>query len=225
MKNSLKVGGCLLLAVAPNGARKSKADHPQIPLNAEEIAITAKDCLAAGASMTYIHVRNPDGSHSLSVDHYAEAIAEIKRVTKDGIFIQVTSEAVYIYKAEQQFEMIYKLRPNAVSIGLREIIQLEETVINQHFLAMREAHINPQLILYNEADLTLYKEWLERKVIPGKAYPFLLVIGKKMPEPGFNDEFLRPDFIQDLPASSWMICAFGKMNLLRQNCWLALVVI
>ena len=209
MKNAVKVGGCLL-AVAPNGARKSKADHPRIPLSAKELAVTAIDCLAAGAAMIHLHVRNADGSHSLSAEHYAEAIIEIEKSTNDGILIQVTSEAVGIYTADEQFEMIHKLQPSAVSIGLREIKNLNESIINNHFEAMRDAKTHPQLILYNEADLSLCKDWLERKVIPGSAYPLLLVIGKKMTEPSFDNGYLRPDFIDALPASSWMICAFGE---------------
>ncbi len=199
-----------LLAIAPNGARKSKADHPLIPLNAKELAVTAKNCLAAGVAIIHLHVRNPDGSHSLSAEHYADAIAEIKKSTNDGILIQVTSEAVGIYTADEQFEMIHKLKPSAVSIGLREIKNLDEPIIKKHFDAMRDAKTHPQLILYNEADLLLYKDWLERKVIPGSAYPVLLVIGKKMAEPSFDNGYLRPEFIDALPASSWMICAFGE---------------
>ena len=202
-------GGCLL-AVAPNGARKTKADHPQIPLSIKEIGETAKNCLAAGASMIHLHVRNSDGSHSLSVEHYTQAINEIREQTNDGIFIQVTSEAVGIYSAAQQFEMIHKLQPSAVSIALREIQLLDEALIHQHFVEMRESKTFPQLILYNQSDLSLYIDWLERSVIPGDAYPILLVIGKETPEGSFDNYILTTEFTQQLGASSWMICAFGE---------------
>jgi uncharacterized protein (DUF849 family) len=56
----------------------------------------------------------------------------------------------------------------------------------------------------------VYENWLEDGVLPGKAYPLLFVIGKKMVVPGFDETFLRSGFIQDLRASSWMVCAFGK---------------
>src|SRR5437763_1963197 len=48
----------IMLAVAPNGARKSKADHPRLPVSALELAATAQECLAAGASMIHLHVRD-----------------------------------------------------------------------------------------------------------------------------------------------------------------------
>ena len=38
------------ISVAPNGGRKTKADHPSIPLTAIELARTAAECLEAGAS-------------------------------------------------------------------------------------------------------------------------------------------------------------------------------
>ena len=39
----------LLLAVAPNGARKTKADHPALPITPDEIGRTAAACAEAGA--------------------------------------------------------------------------------------------------------------------------------------------------------------------------------
>lgn len=208
----------IVIAVAPNGARKTKADHPNIPLNAEELAQTANDCLIAGASMIHLHVRNPDdNSHSLSVALYQKAIAAIKesrgQSDHDQIFIQVTSEAVGIYSPEQQFEMIHTLKPKAVSIGLREIRSLDENNIHQHFIKMREANTHPQIILYNEYDLDAYHDWLNRNVLPGDSYPILLVIGKPTPEGSFENNFLTANNINKLKASSWMICAFGANEL------------
>ena len=198
----------LLIAVAPNGARKLKTDHPHIPLNAEELSETSKNCLTAGASMIHLHVRDEHDRHSLSVDAYKKAITEIKK-NEPNIFIQVTSEAVGIYSAEQQFEMIHELQPSAVSIGLREIRDLDESVITDHFHKMREANTFPQLILYNDHDLKMYSDWLKRKVIPGNAYPILLVIGKETPEGSFDNSVLTAEITENLTASSWMICAFG----------------
>jgi uncharacterized protein (DUF849 family) len=51
---------------------------------------------------------------------------------------------------------------------------------------------------------------LDRGVIPGHAYPILLVVGKKVAEGSFDNNILTPDFTKKLRASSWMICAFGE---------------
>lgn len=201
----------IILAVAPNGARKTKADHPNIPLNSSEIAQTANDCLTAGASMMHLHVRNPeDSSHSLSAELYQQAIDAIDHQCNQEMFIQVTSEAVGIYSPEEQFDMIHALKPKAVSIGLREIESLKDNTIHEHFVRMREEDIHPQIILYNQNDLNKYHAWLERKVLPGNTYPILLVIGRPNTEGSFENSYLINENIEKLQASSWMICAFGE---------------
>lgn len=201
----------ILLAVAPNGARKTKEDHPNIPLNPDEIAQTAIDCLAAGAGMMHLHVRNSeDNSHSLSVDLYQQSIAAIDAACDKELLIQVTSEAVGIYSAKEQFEMIHGLKPKAVSIGLREIKSLDEAVIHEHFLKMKQTHIYPQIILYNQEDLDNYHDWLAKDVLPGNAYPILLVIGRPNTEGSLENSYLTEENIKKLKASSWMICAFGE---------------
>ena len=55
----------LILAVAPNGARKTKADHPALPMQADEIGRAAAACRAAGAVMVHLHVRTSQGTHTL----------------------------------------------------------------------------------------------------------------------------------------------------------------
>lgn len=200
----------LLIAVAPNGARKTKDDLAQIPLTPGALAQTAKDCLHVGATMLHLHVRNPeDHSHSLSVSHYREAMEAINVATHHEVFIQVTSEAVGIYTPDQQFAMIHALKPYAVSIGLREIQSLDEATITAHFLRMKDAGTNPQMILYNEIDLARYHDWLARQVLPGKAYPVLLVMGKVTSDGRFDNQFLTQENVSKIKASSWMVCGFG----------------
>ncbi len=200
----------LVIAVAPSGARKTKDHLRQIPLSPEELAQTAMDCLAVGGTMMHLHIRHPeDSSHSLSVSHYRPAIEAINDLTGHKTFIQVTSEAVGIYTPFEQFEMIHELKPYAVSIGLREIQSLEEAVITEHFLKMKAAGTHPQVILYNETDLAKYHDWLERQILPGKAYPVLLVIGRATSDGSFGNDFLTTENVAPIKATSWMVCGFG----------------
>jgi uncharacterized protein (DUF849 family) len=60
----------LQIAVAPTGARKTKSDHPEVPVSPGELAETAKRCLDAGASMIHVHVRDANGGQLLGVDAY-----------------------------------------------------------------------------------------------------------------------------------------------------------
>src|SRR5271170_4737413 len=83
--------GRVVLAVAPNGGRKTKADHPALPLSADELARTAAECLERGASMIHLHVRDKDGGHCLDPEAYRSVIARICREVGDRLVIQITS--------------------------------------------------------------------------------------------------------------------------------------
>jgi 3-keto-5-aminohexanoate cleavage enzyme len=50
----------LILTVAPNGAYKTRAQYPAVPMAPEALAETARTCLDAGAAMLHMHVRKPD---------------------------------------------------------------------------------------------------------------------------------------------------------------------
>ncbi|HIP77601.1 MAG TPA: 3-keto-5-aminohexanoate cleavage protein, partial [Kiloniellaceae bacterium] len=68
----------LILTVAPNGARKTRRDHPAVPIRPAEIADTAAAALKAGAAMIHLHVRDAEEKHSLDPGAYREAIAAVR---------------------------------------------------------------------------------------------------------------------------------------------------
>src|SRR5256885_10150723 len=111
----------IMIAFAPNGARKSKADHPRLPVSAVDLAATAQECLAAGASMIHLHVRDAHGRHSLDADRYAAAIAAIRQRVGDDLIVQVTTEAAGRYGAHEQMAVIEALLPEAASIAIRQL--------------------------------------------------------------------------------------------------------
>ena len=62
------------IMVAPNGARRTRADHPALPITPEEIAATARACQAAGAGAIHAHVRDDAGRHVLDAPLYRRLI-------------------------------------------------------------------------------------------------------------------------------------------------------
>lgn len=82
----------VVIAVAPNGARKTRADHPRLPLTPDELAQCAAHCLDAGAAMLHLHVRDAQGRHSLEPADYRAAIDAIRARAGDELIVQVTSE-------------------------------------------------------------------------------------------------------------------------------------
>ena len=207
-----------VIMCAPNGARRGKSDHINIPLIPTELADCAEEILNAGASILHLHVRGDDGGHTLSVDKYREAISAIRARVGDKLVIQATSEAVGIYSRQQQIDMVKALKPEAVSLALREICPdaESETDTADFFSWMKAEHIIPQIILYNKAD-TLRFDRLRRAGVFCNQHPFVLcVLGKYddpiSDEPAASVELKLEPFADILnPAGvPWAVCGFGK---------------
>jgi 3-keto-5-aminohexanoate cleavage enzyme len=113
--------GRVVLTVAPNGGRKTKADHPALPLAADELARTAAECLERGASMIHIHVRDAEGRHCLDPEAYRVTIAHICQEVGDRLVLQITSESIGRYSPAEQRAAVLKTNPEAVSLALGEL--------------------------------------------------------------------------------------------------------
>src|SRR5690554_6718411 len=94
------------IAVAPNGARRTKADHPRLPMLPDELARDAAEARAAGAAMIHLHVRDAEGKHSLDLGLYREAIAAVRDAVGDRLVVQATTEAVGRYTPREQMALV-----------------------------------------------------------------------------------------------------------------------
>lgn len=201
----------LILAVAPNGARKTKVDHPALPMTPEEIARTAATCREVGAAMLHLHVRDAEGRHSLDAELYRAAIAAVEREAGEDFLIQVTSEAGGRYGRAEQMAMVRDLRPTCVSLAVREILpDAAAEPEGAEFLAwMVREGILPQYILYSAEDLARFREWTARGIVP-ETRPFLLfVLGRYSAALTSEPGELLPFLEGGLPETPWALCAFG----------------
>lgn len=204
----------MLIAVAPNGARRTKADHPALPLTPDELASTARLCLDAGAAMIHLHVRNEQQKHSIAKEHYWPAIKAIRAVVGEQMLIQVTSEAAGIYNRFQQMAAMTELMPAAVSIALRELVPDESAIADAQgfFKRLHDAGTLIQYIIYDTDDLARYHTLCRDGVIPGNRHMLLFVLGRygsKLAEPADLDVYLN----HYKGEASWMCCAFGRNEL------------
>lgn len=202
----------LILAVAPTGARKTRVDHPGVPISSEESARTAAACRDAGAAMIHLHVRDAEDRHSLDADLYKEAIAAVRRETGGGMIIQMTTEAVGIYRPEEQMAAVRAVRPEAVSMAVRELCPDDGTVGDfGAFLSwLKSERISPQFILYSPEDCDRFAALRRRGVVPYDRPFVLFVLGRytqgQRSVPADLLPFLQADGEM---ALDWAICAFG----------------
>lgn len=200
--------------VAPNGARRSKEDHPALPMTPSELAEVALACADAGAAMIHMHARKADGSHSLEPYDNRVTYNAVKAAVGDRMLVQVTTEAIGIYQPEAQMELIRELKPEAASFGLRELIpsREHEQRASEFFSWVGEAEIIAQYILYSAEDLVYYLNLRERGLLPAHGHHVLFVLGRYSQGMRSTPEDLTPfiPHLWKLKPIRWAVCAFGE---------------
>ena len=201
-----------LIAVAPNGGRRTRADHPAIPVTAAETARTAAACREAGAAMIHIHVRDENQRHSLDVDLYRDAIAAVRREAGPDMVIQATTESVGMYDSRRQMQMVRALRPEAISMALRELAPAEEdrAVFADFMQWLSRERIAAQIIVYDGQDAERVRRWAQEGVFDAGATSVLFVVGSYVPQtPGMPQDLLPLYQTCAGLFRDWMLCAFG----------------
>jgi len=205
----------ILFCVAPNGARMSKADHPALPVTPKELADCAEECVQAGAAMIHLHVRDDQQKHILDADRYIDATRAIRQRLGDDIVIQVTTEAVGQYKADEQRFLVQNLKPEAVSLGLRELLPEggDEKTFADFWQWMRKERIWPQIILYNDNDIQRLIDMRTRGIFDADHLSVLVVLGRYGKGFGEPRNLISPYFLlENQKDMDWSVCAFGPQE-------------
>jgi len=202
------------IMVAPTGARRTKADHPLLPMTPREIAETAHECQAAGAGAIHAHVRTDDGAHLLDAGRYRQ-VMELVAEQAPGMLVQISTEAVGLYEPEAQIQLVRDLRPVAISMALCEIApdRDSENRAAQFYEWCAMADIAIQHILYDAADLERLAGLVAAGAVDGTRLSLLYVLGRYTPgqqsKPSDLEPFLSAASL--LPRQpDWMVCAFGQ---------------
>ncbi len=203
----------MLIAVAPNGARKTKLDHLELPLTGVELIKTARSCMEAGAGMMHFHVRDSYDKHTLDHKIYGPMLKELTAAVGDKLLLQVSSESCGMYKPEEQIEQMKRLAPHCLSCGLRELIkdQTDYAVGHAFFSELRRAGVLVQYILYSPADVQWYETLCNESVIPGEKHLLLFVFGRY--SQAAHENYDLHSYVTALKRKSpWMVCGFGEFE-------------
>ncbi len=201
-----------IIMSAPNGARRNKDDHKALPITPAELADCAENIAEAGASMLHLHVRDETGRHSLEPARYRSAIDAVRDRVGDRLVIQVTTEACGIYTPAEQMATIRELKPEAVSLALKELCPDDDSEITaaSFFSWLNEERVMPQYILYDVDDVARFTDLRGRGVIPD-ASPFVLLVLGRYSDSLTGDPGQITACIEGLQQDvSWMVCCFGE---------------
>lgn len=205
-------GRAVAIAVAPNGGRKTRDDHPALPIHPDAIARTAAACLEEGACMIHAHARDAQGRHTLNTEINRAVIDAIRGAVGDRLVIQMTTEAIGIYKPNEQMAAVRAVRPEACSLAPRELVPTtaEEPAFAEFLTWLHREEIACQFILYGPEDVARLADLRRRGLVPGRGLSVIYVLGRYTPGQRSHPADLLPLFAVDLPdRGDWMVCAFG----------------
>ncbi len=211
----------VIVMAAPNGARKTKVDHPALPVSIEATVSEAEACHRAGACALHAHVRGRADEHLLDAGLYRELLAEMSRRVPE-MLVQITSEAVGIYTPEQQVACVLAVHPRMVSMCLREIssdfTRPDDARAFFEWCAENEVHV--QHIVFSEEELRRFLEYRDAGIVPQSQRCLMLVLGRYRADFQSRVDDLDPFLQHDLSDFDWFVCAFGH---LEQQCVLAAI--
>lgn len=202
-----------VLLMAPNGARKTKVDHPALAIGFEEIVAEAEAAWAAGADAIHLHVREDDGGPSLDPGRYREAMDEIARRTDGGLKIQASTETVGGFTRADIDALLRALRPPSASVSLRDYAPdpADGAAYRQLMDWAAGDGVALQHILFHPDEM----DALAALAPPDAPMALLFVLGRYEDGPPSAPRALL-DYLAALEGSAlkdrvtWMVCAFGR---------------
>ncbi|CAN5310517.1 3-keto-5-aminohexanoate cleavage protein [soil metagenome] len=206
----------LSIMVAPNGARKGHAEHPNLPLTAAALAVDAQACQAAGAQAIHMHVRDDNGRHTLDASRYLAATEAVRRATGPEFVVQITTEAVGMFKPHEQIAVVRAVEPEAVSIATKELIPDAgaEADAAKLYRWAYERRIAVQHIVYAANEFDHLIDLIDRAIIPGSRHSVIFPLGRYATNQESDPAELAP-FVAKVRDSGgaarfdWWVCAFG----------------
>ena len=203
------------LMIAPNGARRTTADHPALPVTVADLASTARACQREGATAIHLHVRDDAQRHSLDPRRYRDAMAAVAEQAP-RLGLQITTESAGRYQPAEQLACLQALRPAAASVAVREMAA-DPAVARRAFAFADEAGIELQHILYTPACVAQLLDWRSDGTVRPTQDRVLLVLGQYAPprdaRPVDMDPLLAA--LKTGPAEgNWQasVCAFGPQE-------------
>lgn len=160
-----KIPDKVAISATINGAFFSKRANPAVPVTAEEIIASAEECIAAGANIIHLHVRDEAGFNVLETERFRTVIDALRQkhphVAIDGCLVAVNDEESYAMKDMLQANLLDAVPINTTAILLADNMFLKSphAIIEKTRLTL-EAGLKPQIAVYNDGDIDNARRFL-----------------------------------------------------------------
>jgi 3-keto-5-aminohexanoate cleavage enzyme len=158
-----------LITVAPTGAESAKADVPALPVTVEEIAATARDCQAVGASVIHLHIRDAETRPTLDLGYVREVVAAVRETT--DLIVQLSSGGAVTDPFDARLAVL-DAQPDAASLTLgtvnfgRDVFANPWDLIVELHAQMQQRGIVPEYEVFDLGQLATLARLLDRHGLP-----------------------------------------------------------
>ena len=222
----------VVVTVAVTGSMGDKSRHPALPVTPQEIADSALEACSAGASVSHIHVRNPETEEpSMAFELYQEVFERI-RDGSDMVINLTTGAGARIIpddsnpvglasgttwsSPERRTEHIVKLKPELCSLDIGSMNFGPRVFANAlpHVEDMarriKEAGVKPELEVFDMGHIAIGHHLLEKGLVERPPI-FQLCLGIQWGIPANTKNMLLMK--EALPADAiWAGFAIGPAN-------------
>jgi uncharacterized protein (DUF849 family) len=110
----------MLIEAALNGGR-TRAEYLTIPCTPQELAVAAKECVAAGAGAIHFHARNSDKRETVNADDVAAAVTAV-RTAIPGVAFGVSTGAWILPDPKLRHEAVsrWTVIPDFAGVNFKE---------------------------------------------------------------------------------------------------------
>ncbi|MGH2701190.1 MAG: 3-keto-5-aminohexanoate cleavage protein [Actinomycetota bacterium] len=204
----------LIITCAGVGAEVTRAEQPNLPLSAAEIASDAAECREAGASIYHLHVRSDDGAPTMDVATFRSAFEAIRKET--DIIVQFTSGGA-VTDSEDARSAPLELRPDMASLTTGTVNFADGVfwnppdLVRRFYGRMRELGITPEFEIFEAGMLAnaaaLYEEFGEEH---HRHYDFVLGVPGALPAWDDSVAFLASHLPE---GATWGATGIGRWHL------------
>jgi 3-keto-5-aminohexanoate cleavage enzyme len=208
--------GTTLITVAPTGAEADKEQHPALPVTLNELANTARECEAAGASVIHVHIRDDQARPTLDLTRLKDTVQAL-RASSTMIVQLSTGGAVTDAFADRL--AVLDAQPDGCSLTCGTVNFGDEVFMNpwpfirELYARTKELHVVPEFELFDLGHVATLHRLLDDLGDPHGGHVHCdLVMGVPGGMPG--DTATLVSAVEALPAgSSWSATGIGRSSL------------
>ncbi|MFF4483540.1 3-keto-5-aminohexanoate cleavage protein [Streptomyces sp. NPDC001520] len=212
-----------VITVAPTGPTATKADHPALPTQPEEIAEAVHRAYADGASVAHLHLRDDQDRPTADLSVARRTMELIRE--RCPILIQLSTGVGLSVPFEERAGLVElrpemaTLNPCSMSFGAGEF-RNPPAGVERLAARMQELGVKPELEIYDTGHLDACLQLRDKGLLTGRLQ-FSIVLGVRggMAATPANLILLA----QRLPEDAvWQVIAIGRHNLALTGIGLAL---